>query len=278
MKNTATDCASRGSRPRPRSAPRSRACRRAAGTGWTLRSAGRQRPWRARAPAGRRPRRRSGRPGDAPGHLVRVVGRGQPGADIEELPDPDLAREVADRAIEERPRLAGDRGDLGVNRQPRVAGLAVNRIVVLAAQSLVPDPRRVGDAGTDPRPCDGGVVGHGGEHSISATEASGAYRPTLSQPRPRSPRPGRLARRRLRDTIEEAAAASGDGRTDRPPPRRGRTGATSFGGEHRHRSPPPATTASRYGARRRGRPGRPQRLMRSASFAATAGHSAAITE
>ena len=47
------------------------------------------------------------RPGDALRHLVGVVGRRQAGADVQELADPGLGREEADRAAGE---LAGHPG------------------------------------------------------------------------------------------------------------------------------------------------------------------------
>ena len=59
--------------------------------------------------------------------FVRVVGRGQAGADVEELPDPGLARQVTDRAGEEAPGRAGDDADAGENLQVLVPGLSVDR-------------------------------------------------------------------------------------------------------------------------------------------------------
>jgi hypothetical protein len=81
--------------------------------------------------------------GDPLGHLVGVVGRRQAGADVEELADPGLAGQVADGADEELAGAAGDLDDLGEGGTELVAGVAVDRVVVLATQPVVPDPGRV---------------------------------------------------------------------------------------------------------------------------------------
>ena len=78
-----------------------------------------------------------------------VVGGGQPGADVQELADPGLAGQVADGVGQEPPAAAGDVGDAGEDSSELVAGGPVNRVVVLAAEPVVPDPGRVGDAGVD---------------------------------------------------------------------------------------------------------------------------------
>ena len=67
------------------------------------------------------------------GDLVGVVGRGQAGADVEELPDPGLAGQVAHRPAEEPALQPGDMGDAREHLQDHVADLAVGREVVLAA-------------------------------------------------------------------------------------------------------------------------------------------------
>jgi hypothetical protein len=82
---------------------------------------------------------RRGRLGD----FVGVVGRGQPGADVEELTDPCLGGQVADDADQE-PAL----GARGVNNVWQggtnpLADLAIDRVIVPAAQPIVPDPSRV---------------------------------------------------------------------------------------------------------------------------------------
>src|SRR5581483_1296660 len=75
----------------------------------------------------------------APGDVVRVQRRGQPGADVDELPDAE-AGHVADGAPEEPAvllcHLRGDR----VDREHLPGKLAVRREVVLPAQPEVPDP------------------------------------------------------------------------------------------------------------------------------------------
>jgi hypothetical protein len=80
--------------------------------------------------------------------LVGVLHGGQPGADIEELPDPGLAGQVADRADEELARLRGHGRDVRIDFQTRLADGAVDLEVVLAAHSEVPDPRRMRDIDT----------------------------------------------------------------------------------------------------------------------------------
>src|SRR5690606_27154672 len=87
---------------------------------------------------------------DGLGDLVGVVGGGQPGADVQELPGPRLAGQVGDGADQERPGGAGQIGDLGQDPQDLVADLPVDRVVVLAAEPVVPDPGDVGDGGVDP--------------------------------------------------------------------------------------------------------------------------------
>src|SRR4029450_992580 len=94
----------------------------------------------------------SGRLGD----LVDVALGGQAAAEVDELPDPGVG-EGLDGPAQELPvvldHVAGDRGD----GQYLVGDLAVGREVVLAAEEVVVDARRVRHAGVDPG---GPVVGH----------------------------------------------------------------------------------------------------------------------
>ena len=90
------------------------------------------------------------------GHLVRVVGGGDPGADVEELPDLRLGGQEADRA--------GQEGAVGPDREHQVrlrlqgplAGLTVRGEVVLPAQPVVVDPRDMRDGDVE--------VGHPGSY------------------------------------------------------------------------------------------------------------------
>jgi hypothetical protein len=105
--------------------------------------------------------------GDPLGDLVGVVGGRQAGADVQELADLRLAGQVPDGAGEEPPGGAGDVHDLGIDGAIVVTGVAVHREVVLAAQPVVPDPRRVRHLGVDLRGLGrlagtGRAVGHGG--------------------------------------------------------------------------------------------------------------------
>src|SRR5207244_12288112 len=69
--------------------------------------------------------------------------RSEPGAYVQELADPCLAGQLPDRADQERPVGAGVVPDAGVELADLVADLLVNRVVVLAAQPVIPDPGRV---------------------------------------------------------------------------------------------------------------------------------------
>ena len=100
-------------------------------------------------------------------HLVHVVFLGDAGADVEELGDPGVAREVPHHAAERRPV----RAHVGPNavdpaRQGRVdalGGLPVDLEVGPAAEQVVIDARRVGHGGVDlggfSGPCGGPVAG-----------------------------------------------------------------------------------------------------------------------
>ena len=67
------------------------------------------------------------------GHLVRVVGRGQPGPDVEELPDARHGRQVVHRAAQERPLRADAEPDLRQGGDDLLGHHPVGREVVLAA-------------------------------------------------------------------------------------------------------------------------------------------------
>jgi hypothetical protein len=71
------------------------------------------------------------------GHLVDVVGRRQPGPDVEELPDPHLGGQEPDAAGEEGPVRAHRVDDVRVGLQGLLAKLPVRREVVLAAQLVI---------------------------------------------------------------------------------------------------------------------------------------------
>ena len=75
--------------------------------------------------------------------LVRVVGGRQSGADVQELADACLAGQVPDRTAQERPVSTGETGYVREHRHDLVTDGAVDRVVVLAAQPVVPDPGRV---------------------------------------------------------------------------------------------------------------------------------------
>jgi hypothetical protein len=88
------------------------------------------------------------------------------GAKVEELADLGLTGQVADGPGEELPGGPGDVDDLGEDLAILVTGGAVHRVVVLAAQPVVPDPGRVRHRGVDLRWCRwlagcGRAVGHG---------------------------------------------------------------------------------------------------------------------
>jgi MFS family permease len=84
-------------------------------------------------------RGRRGRLGD----FVHVAGGGQPGPDVEELPDARLFRQVADRAAEERAVLTPGDATAWPGGEYLLRHLAVGREVVLAADAVVVHPGRV---------------------------------------------------------------------------------------------------------------------------------------
>src|SRR5216683_1844131 len=81
--------------------------------------------------------------------LVRVVHRRDSRADVKELPDPGLRRQVAHRPAEERPMPAHALHEVGVRGERLIARLAVSLEVVLAAQPVVVDASDVRAAGVE---------------------------------------------------------------------------------------------------------------------------------
>jgi hypothetical protein len=81
---------------------------------------------------------------------VGVVHGRQPDADVQELPHPGRAGQVPHHAGEERAGGPGLGSRLGQDVQDLVAGLAVDSVVVFAAQPVVPDPGRIRHGGVDP--------------------------------------------------------------------------------------------------------------------------------
>jgi hypothetical protein len=76
-------------------------------------------------------------------NLVGVVDRRQAGADIEELMDSHLTGKVRHGTDEKSSALAGSIHDSRKELANPVTGLAVDSVVVLTAQPVVPDPGRV---------------------------------------------------------------------------------------------------------------------------------------
>src|SRR5205823_14745369 len=129
------------------------------------------------------------------GDLVRVVGRRQAGADVEELPDPGLAGQVAHGPGEEPALQPGDVGDAREHLQDRVADLAVGREVVLAAQQVVPHPGRVRGAGVEPgrergAPALRGTGSHCARLPFAAPASRTARKAPFMGPSPAYQRPG----------------------------------------------------------------------------------------
>jgi hypothetical protein len=83
-----------------------------------------------------------------------IVCGGKARADVEELANPDILGQVTDRAGKKGPGSASDNGDTRENILVLVTGLAVDSIIVLAAQPVVPDPGRVRHRGVNGGPGD----------------------------------------------------------------------------------------------------------------------------
>jgi NAD(P)-dependent dehydrogenase (short-subunit alcohol dehydrogenase family) len=81
---------------------------------------------------------------DPLGDLVHVVGGGQPGADVEQLPDADLADQVADDPAEHVALSAHAQLDLRDRHEYPVTDRSVGGEVVLPAEQVVVQPRDVG--------------------------------------------------------------------------------------------------------------------------------------
>ena len=88
---------------------------------------------------------------DCLGDLVHVPVGGQPGAEVEELPDARLGGQEPDRAAEERPVGPGHLGELGGHFHHLAGGSPVGGEVVLPAEQVVIDPGRGRDRRVDPR-------------------------------------------------------------------------------------------------------------------------------
>jgi len=76
---------------------------------------------------------------------VRVAHRGQSGADVDDLLDAGLTDQVADHPAEEGPVPLHRPPDVRQLRDHRLADRAVDRVVVLAAEQVVIDPRHARD-------------------------------------------------------------------------------------------------------------------------------------
>ena len=85
------------------------------------------------------------------GDLVGIVLAGQPGADIEELADLHLTRQVTDNPGDEIAGRASLVEDTRIELRELVTGLFVDRVVILAAQPVVPNPGRYRNRGVDLR-------------------------------------------------------------------------------------------------------------------------------
>ena len=79
------------------------------------------------------------------GDLVRVAGGGQAGADVDDLPDAGLADQVTDHPAEEGPVPLHRQLDVRQLGDHRLADGPVGRVVVLAAEQVVVDPRHARD-------------------------------------------------------------------------------------------------------------------------------------
>ena len=83
---------------------------------------------------------------DPLGDLMGVLRGGQAGADVEELADSRLEREVAHRAVEKRAVGAHAREHDRADLDDRLGGRPVRGVVVLAAKEVIVDTSRVGGA------------------------------------------------------------------------------------------------------------------------------------
>jgi hypothetical protein len=115
------------------------------------------------------------------GDLVRVVRRGDAGADVEELADPGLLGQVADGAGEEPPVRLDPPAQAGGDGQDAFGGFAVGREIVLAAQPVVVDAGRVGDRGVD-REVDGRVLrGAAGSGALRSSHEAASIRAAAAE-------------------------------------------------------------------------------------------------
>jgi hypothetical protein len=107
--------------------------------------------------------------------VVGVVGRRQAGPDIEELPDALAIRQLVHRVDQEQPRGPGDQRQGRHHVEHLLGRLPVGGEIVLAAQPVVPHPRRVRHGGVEGRqlavPAGGRALGH--EVKPTVTEKSG---------------------------------------------------------------------------------------------------------
>src|SRR5690606_8723502 len=72
-----------------------------------------------------------------------------PGADIEELPDTHLAGQIPHRPDQERAVGPGELHGERIDLLDLIPDLPVDRVVVLAAQPVVPDPGGLGHRSVD---------------------------------------------------------------------------------------------------------------------------------
>jgi hypothetical protein len=86
-----------------------------------------------------------------------VVRRREARADVQELPHPSLACQEANDTSQEMTVGTGDIHDSREDRTELVTGRAVDSVVVLAAQPVIPDPGRMRHRCVDPGP--GNVIG-----------------------------------------------------------------------------------------------------------------------
>lgn len=112
------------------------------------------------------------------GDLVGVVDGRQAGADVQVLPDARLVAEVPYDAAGEGAGVAGDVDHAGEYLAHLVAGRAVDGVVVLAAQEVVPDTRGVRDRGVDLNLTALRAFGHGGLPLSTAAVRTCTWRPT----------------------------------------------------------------------------------------------------